>query len=828
MSREEVVIRIRADDDASGVINRVRSSLRNVGTAGTRAGDDTVRGFAGIRASSRGVISSITGITGSLAGIGVIAAAGFGAKEIIGTAASYETGMNIFQAVTKASAEQMKTADALAIKLGADMTLPATSALDAAAAMTELAKAGLSIDQVFGAVKGTLQLSAAAQIEEANAAKIVATALNAFKLPGEDATRVADLLAASANASAAEITDMADSLQMSAAVFAAAKVPIEDLVASIGVMANAGIAGSDAGTSLKQMVLALQNPSNKARDAMRDLGLSIYDASGTMKDMRTIIGEFTEKLAIGSTVAIATGGATKQMATAAASAESQIGSLTTTLQEQQAQLAIENQQLADVTKKYGAGSIQVQRQQLAIQKLTNNISESNSKLQAAKGIISGYQAAVGSTTTAIKKMTQEERDKTLGVIFGSDAVRDANILLASGTEQYDKMREAVTQAGSAQDLAAAKTKGLAGAWDGLKSQLETLALTLGKPLMAPLTAGLQTVNTWIGNVVAAAGSFDLGHMKSEFATLDWRKWADEATEWIGDAIGGINRRLPDVLTAIKNWINAHSVDIAKDVGKFAESFVGWAVTAAAEITPKLFEFAGVVGGWVFGEGGAAFAAFGVELGKQLIGGILRGLINHQEEINRFLGSIPFNPGAPFSKAIADAMAQQRAREAFGPNVTPEQYPGLVGPGTPGSPFYGPPAPPPAIREPVPETGQEPSQEAVAPSEGQRVREVFVNQAGNFWTRPAGSDTPPPKGYPLEPAYAESYQTMLGQSKRVPGGPNDTTLALLHGGEDVSRGKAGNTDNRRLSITVNNYGGVAALMDRFRPFQNQFMRVREAF
>ncbi|HMS43967.1 MAG TPA: phage tail tape measure protein, partial [Pyrinomonadaceae bacterium] len=191
------------------------------------------------------------------AGIGLTTAvtlpvvAGFAAVLKIG--AEYEQSMNLLQATTNATADEMIRADKIAMQLGSDLSLPNVSAKDASEAMLELGKAGFTVVQSMDAAKGTLQLATAANISAGEAAEITANALNMFGLEAKDAGRVADLLAGAASASSAEITDVAQSLQQAGAVFANAKVPIEDTVALIGQLANAGIKGSDAGTSLKTM-----------------------------------------------------------------------------------------------------------------------------------------------------------------------------------------------------------------------------------------------------------------------------------------------------------------------------------------------------------------------------------------------------------------------------------------------------------------------------------------------------------------------------------------------------------------------------------------------
>lgn len=316
-------------------------------------------------------------------------------RSALKTFQEYEKSMNILGSVSNATAEEMKKLADLAKELGADLTLPGTSAADAAQAMAELAKAGMSVNDIMAASKGVLQMSAAGQLSNAEAAEVTANALNAFKLSGEEAVRVADLLAAGANSSSAEVREMADSLQMSASVFAMAGMNIEDLVTAIALMANSGIQGSDAGTSLKQMLLSLQAPSGKAADLMSDLGIAVYDASGNMLPMRDIIANFSKQLS---------------------------------------------------------------------------------------------------------KLTQEQRNAALAIIFGSDAVRAANIVLLGGVDAYDKMSLAVNKTGAAADLAAAMMKGLTGAMENVKSAFETASIAAIEPFK-------DDIATLLGFVAKALNAF---------------------------------------------------------------------------------------------------------------------------------------------------------------------------------------------------------------------------------------------------------------------------------------------------------------------------------
>ena len=321
------------------------------------------------------------------------------AKKVFDVGSSYETAMNVFQATTKATTVQMSLAAAAAEKLGADMSLPATSAADAAIAMTELAKGGLNASQAMDAARGTLQLAAAATIGAGEAAGITANALNAFGLAASEAGKVSDLLAAAANASSAEIGDVAAALQQSAAGAHALKVPIDDLVTAIGEMANAGIKGSDAGTSLKTMMIALNPHTDKAAKAMKQLGIDAFDATGHFV---------------------------------------------------------------------------------------------------------GFEAIIKQAAPALASMTDQQKQAAIQTAFGTDAQRAANIILSEGAEKWGEMHAQVTLAGAAQDLAAAKAKGLAGAFAGLTSQLETIAINIYKDL----SPGIENIVRKIADLTGSLSNLD--------------------------------------------------------------------------------------------------------------------------------------------------------------------------------------------------------------------------------------------------------------------------------------------------------------------------------
>ncbi|MFI8569856.1 phage tail tape measure protein [Rhodococcus sp. NPDC078407] len=234
------------------------------------------------------------GLNGALkigAQFGVAFGAATAFSEIVSLGNDLTNTLNTMQSVSGATADQMAAVSARAKELGNDISLSNTSASDAAAAMGELAKGGLNVDQAMSAAKGTLQLAAAAGIDAASAATIQSQALQSFGLSADYAATAADVLANAANASSAEITDISAGLAQSGAVANQFGLTIEDTAATLGILSNAGIAGSDAGTLLKSALLAITDQGKPAQAAIEELGLSLYDTNGQFVGMSSLFGQ---------------------------------------------------------------------------------------------------------------------------------------------------------------------------------------------------------------------------------------------------------------------------------------------------------------------------------------------------------------------------------------------------------------------------------------------------------------------------------------------------------------------------------------------------------
>lgn len=243
-------------------------------------------------------LSRVTPVT--VFGLGLYGTAGIAAglaiKTLVKDTADFEKQLNSLQAITQISDERLQSVRQTAIALGGDTSLAGISAKDAADALTELAKAGLSVRDAIDAARGVLQLAGAAEISAGAAARFVATELNAFKLAGDQAGRVVDLLAAASIAAQGSIEDFGNATQQVATVAAQAGLNVEQTAAALTLLARAGITSSDAGTSLRTFLLRLIPTTKQAGEFVHALGVELDNSKTEGEQLSSIIEQYRSAL----------------------------------------------------------------------------------------------------------------------------------------------------------------------------------------------------------------------------------------------------------------------------------------------------------------------------------------------------------------------------------------------------------------------------------------------------------------------------------------------------------------------------------------------------
>jgi TP901 family phage tail tape measure protein len=365
--------------------------MNTAATATARLGESaalsTTRARSGFDIAGKGALLMGAAVVG---GVGIA----------ISKSMEFEKAMSAVGAATQATTSTMGQLRAAAMKAGADTQYSAT---EAANAITEMAKAGVSAKDIMdGGLTGALALAAAGQIDVAEAAGIASTAMTQFGLSGNQLPHVADLLAAGAGKAMGSVDDLGQALNQAGLIASSTGISIEETTGTLAAFASAGLLGSDAGTSFKTMLQKLQAPSKEAAGIMADLGINAYNASGSFVGMQNLAGQLQNKL----------GG-----------------------------------------------------------------------------------------------LTQAQRDNALATIFGSDAVRAANVLYTQGSEGISQWTAKVNDSGFAQRQAAAMTDNLAGDLERLGGAFDTLMINLGSGAQGPLRDVVQLLTHLVDGVGWAVDAF---------------------------------------------------------------------------------------------------------------------------------------------------------------------------------------------------------------------------------------------------------------------------------------------------------------------------------
>lgn len=206
--------------------------------------------------------------------------------DAIDTAADFQAAMSKVQAITRASDADAAKLTANARKLGETTRY---SAREAADTMSYLGMAGWNTNQIIAGMPGLLALAAAGGTDLATTADIVSDDLTAFGMSAEQAGHMADVFAVASTRTNTNVSLIGESMKMAAPVANAYGATMEETAALIGVMANAGIKGSQAGTALRAGFLRLAGPPKKAQKAMEELGISMSDVTREQQEAQAAL-----------------------------------------------------------------------------------------------------------------------------------------------------------------------------------------------------------------------------------------------------------------------------------------------------------------------------------------------------------------------------------------------------------------------------------------------------------------------------------------------------------------------------------------------------------
>lgn len=268
---------------AGGALQSLQRRLDSVATAAERA-KNKVKSINPKKVGDKGGEIAKGGMELAAAGAAVSAPAVLSVK----TAADFQEVMSKVKAITNSTDEDMSLLTKTARDLGASTKYSAT---EAGEAMTYLGMAGWKTEQIIAGMPGLLDLAAASGEDLARVSDIVSDDLTAFGMDASQAGHMADVMAAASTNANTNVSLMGDTFKYAGAVAGALKYSFEDVALATGLMANAGIKGEQAGTSLRAIMSRLVSPPKEAADAMNALGIKVTNTDGTMKPFRQTMKE---------------------------------------------------------------------------------------------------------------------------------------------------------------------------------------------------------------------------------------------------------------------------------------------------------------------------------------------------------------------------------------------------------------------------------------------------------------------------------------------------------------------------------------------------------
>lgn len=265
------------------------TSLRSAQSEADKASKNIVTKFgANMQSAGKKLTSAGSTLTKSV----TVPIVGFGAA-VIKTSSDFESAMSKVSAISGATGTNLNKLNKKAQEMGAKTKFSAT---EAANAFEYMAMAGWQTEDMLDGIEGIMNLAAASGEDLATTSDIVTDALTAFGLSAKKSGHFADVLAKASSSANTNVSMLGESFKYVAPVAGSLGYSAEDTAIALGLMANAGIKSSQAGTSLRSAISRLVKPTDDAAAMMDKYGISLTNTDGTMKPLGEVMNTLREKL----------------------------------------------------------------------------------------------------------------------------------------------------------------------------------------------------------------------------------------------------------------------------------------------------------------------------------------------------------------------------------------------------------------------------------------------------------------------------------------------------------------------------------------------------
>ena len=422
-------------DDTSNSADDLSGSLEDTGKAADNSAKGGLANFASALAGA--VADAVVFAIGKLKDL---------ATEAISVGKQFDASMSEVKAISKATGEEYDSLRAKAKQMGETTKFTASQTADA---FSYMAMAGWKTTDMLDGIDGVLNLAAASNTDLATTSDIVTDALTAFGKSAKDAGRLADIMAAASSNANTNVELMGETFKYVAPLAGSLGYEMEDTAVAVGLMANAGIKGTQAGTSLRSIITRMTAPTKESGEAMAALGLSIEktNADGT-KSMKSLSETVSDLRSVFGEIRIPVDEFNKKLAELEASQ-------------------------ASLDEQFEAGEIT----ESDYKQRTKNIAEAQATLMdrayGAEGALKAQYASM---------------------IAGKNALSGFMALVNSSDEDFEKLTDAISNStGAAQEMADTMMDNLEGDLTKLSSAFEGFELTLYEKFTTPLRDIVQAV-----------------------------------------------------------------------------------------------------------------------------------------------------------------------------------------------------------------------------------------------------------------------------------------------------------------------------------------------
>lgn len=482
-------------------------------------------------------LSTIAKVGAAAVGAATGAVVAFG-KSSIDAGMDFDSAMAQVAATSGKSVDEISDLRDFAQEMGSKTAFSAT---EAAEALNYMALAGYDAETSMQMLPNVLDLAAAGSINLASASDMITDAQSALGLSLDETKDMVDQMAAASSKSNTSVSQLGEAFLTIGATARNVKGGTAELSTVLGVLADNGIKGSEGGTHLRNMLLSLQNPTDKGAAALKELGVSVYDTDGNMRSMIDIISDMQKGL-----------GSMDQQ-----SRDTMLNGIFN-----KTDLAAVNALLGTSSERFVELGKEIKNSSYSIEEISKNLLDSG--VDFSKYADQYWESAVGieeGVADLAKQITFNLHDQGLSVAETAEFIaNEYGMSMEDATAAVESVKKSLEEAkGAAENMASTQLDNLAGDITLFQSALEGARIAVSDQLTPTLREFVQLGTSGLSEVTQA---FKEGGLEGAMTALG---------DWLSQALDKLIEMLPKVVDAGAKLLTALIKGISDNIPKIIDA-----------------------------------------------------------------------------------------------------------------------------------------------------------------------------------------------------------------------------------------------------------------